>query len=149
MRATACERFDAKCADPDENGCVLWTGTRDALGYGRFFHLGRLVKPYRFAWERDHGPIPSGLEIDHLCRVPACVNPEHLEPVTHQENVRRGRLAQTNSERAARITHCPRGHAYDEFNTYRSKTGARRCRTCSRAFDRVRRPRKTQPATAG
>lgn len=100
---------------------------------------GRLVRPYgsfdnqcahRVAYELLVGLIPDGLELDHLCRNPACVNPAHLEPVTHAENMRRG-------ERAMK-THCPQGHAYDEANTYRIRSGGRQCRTCVRLRRRRR-----------
>lgn len=71
--------------------CWLWTGHLDRYGYANF-GLGkhRMVKVHRFAYELLVGPIPEGLEIDHLCRVRHCVNPAHMEPVTHAENMARG-----------------------------------------------------------
>jgi hypothetical protein len=103
--------------------CWDWTGNHDKLGYSRmaFAKLGR--RAHRVAYELLIGPIPDGLEIDHLCRNRGCVNPWHLEPVTHRENVRRGKLAT--------VTQCTKGHPYDALNTgiYR---GRRYCRTCMR-----------------
>ena len=68
--------------------CWIWLGAKDPLGYGRF--RNRTIA-YRFSYEQVKGSIPDGLELDHLCRVPSCVNPDHLEPVTHHENLLRGR----------------------------------------------------------
>src|SRR5688500_4996363 len=70
--------------------CWLWTGARHPLGYGHVRYGNRTSAAHRVAWELINGPIPEGLTLDHLCRVPACVRPDHLEPVTHRENVRRG-----------------------------------------------------------
>jgi len=71
-------------------GCWIWVAARDnGSGYGRLTHNGRLQLAHRLAYEAWVGPIPAGLEIDHLCRVKGCVKPSHLEPVTHAENTRR------------------------------------------------------------
>lgn len=81
---------------------------------------------HRIAYELLVGPIPDGLQLDHLCRVRNCVNPDHLEPVTGQENMRRGYFGTK--------THCPNGHAYDEANTYifsNTRGRHRQCRTCT------------------
>lgn len=85
----------------DENGCWLWTGATSPQGYGRF-NAGlredaRNVLAHRWSYEHHVGPIPDGLDLDHLCRVRHCVNPEHLEPVTRQENVQRGHRARSAS----------------------------------------------------
>jgi hypothetical protein len=77
--------------------CWEWTGYTDQDGYGRV-GVGRRVDQrtipaHRYAWELMVGPIPEGLEIDHLCFNRPCVNPDHLEPVTHTENMRRRHLA--------------------------------------------------------
>lgn len=80
------------CAGP--GGCWLWTGHRNRDGYGQFKITGaagrhRTVRAHRWAWQHHHGPVPSGLTLDHLCGRPACVRPDHLEPVTNAENLRR------------------------------------------------------------
>jgi HNH endonuclease len=119
------------------NGCREWRGSRRASnGYGRYWHDGRMVTAHRYAYERQHGAIPAGLEIDHTCRNRACVNPAHMEVVTHRENVLRG---DGMAARRARRTHCPKGHPYDMVE----RDGRRRCRRCylerKRAADRRRR----------
>ncbi|MDP2917085.1 MAG: HNH endonuclease signature motif containing protein [Dehalococcoidia bacterium] len=89
------------------------------------------VSAHKFAYETLVGPVPEGKELDHLCRNPPCVNPAHLEPVTHQENDIRGIAGTVSAQRLRSITHCPQGHPYDLFNTYiHPKTGARMCRIC-------------------
>jgi hypothetical protein len=123
------ERFWEKVNKTDT--CWLWTGSSLFRGYGQLRVKGKLVLAHRFAYELTIGPIPLGLTLDHLCRTPACVHPQHLEPVTHAENVLRGvGPAAAN----ARKTHCPQGHPYDLLNTYMrpSKTW-RECRACHHA----------------
>ena len=106
------------------NDCWMWTGRTNTKGYGQTTYQGRSVQAHRLFYETRNGPIPKGLEIDHLCRVRDCVNPDHLEAVTHAENVRRG---------AAAKTHCINGHPYTEDNIYIDKgSGARRCQICVR-----------------
>lgn len=113
--------------------CWLWTGAA-TNGYGRFqLARGRTVFAHRFAYETEVKPIPQGLTIDHLCRVPLCVRPEHLEPVTIRENVLRG---ETVTAANAAKTACPQGHPFDAVNTYPRPDGARGCRECMRAASR-------------
>lgn len=120
-------------AKVDIGDCWEWTGYRNDLGYGRIRLEGRGVLVHRAVWEMLVGPIAPGLELDHLCRIPACVNPDHLEPVTHQENVRRGITGSVNGARQRALTQCPRGHPYNEANTsHKSNTGYRVCRECAR-----------------
>jgi len=73
-------------------GCWIWQGTRDAGGYGRRWSRteGRVQNAHVVFWEEIHGSVPEGLDLDHLCRNRACVNPDHMEPVTRSENIRRG-----------------------------------------------------------
>lgn len=120
-----------------EDGCWTWTGCLSADGYGNAKIAGRDVRVHRWAYESIGGKsIPDGLVLDHLCRNRACCNPEHLEPVTNRENVLRGiGFAAVNAAK----THCPQGHEYTPENTYVSRRGQRKCRTCKRARDRARR----------
>ena len=116
--------------------CWLWTGARTRLGYGQIGHGGqdgKVVVVHRVAYELLVGPIPEGLELDHLCHVRRCVNPAHLEPVTHLENMRRGHFATK--------THCPRAHPYDSANTLVSN-GRRYCKTCARMWAKKRRAKE-------
>lgn len=107
--------------------CIEWTGSIGRQGYGRIWIGGvdgRHYQAHNVVYEEQVGPIPEGLELDHLCCNKPCVNVQHLEPVTHGENVRRS---------AARITHCPQGHEYTPENTYWFPGGTKRkCRTCRR-----------------
>lgn len=114
-------------------GCWLWTGHRTASGYGLIRLDGQRERVHRVSYEAFVGPIPEGLVTDHLCRTPLCINPSHLEPVTNQENLRRG--LSSNQNRAK--THCPRGHAYTPENTYRWRSGFRECVICHRAKKRA------------
>lgn len=105
----------------------MWTAYK-RLGYGVFNLNGKVVQAHRFNYERFRGPIPPGLVLDHLCRNPACVNPEHLEPVTDRENLRRG---MGPSMVTFRTNRCKRGHDLTPENTYRRPdTGTRQCRAC-------------------
>lgn len=111
-----------------ESGCWQWTGHLTRDGYGS-------QHPHRTAYEEFVGPIPDGLQIDHLCRNRACCNPEHLEAVTPRQNTHRGYgPAGLN----ARKTHCDKGHALTVENTYvhpptSPRAGRRTCRECLRA----------------
>lgn len=140
------ERFWAKVNKTET--CWLWTGYCDK-GYGRFNPGGRSapVKAYVWAWEQVNGPRASGMELDHLCRVTQCVRPDHLELVTHRENLLRSRGL---AAKAAAATHCPSGHPYDEANTYVSPRGHRLCRTCRKAkMDRLNDQRRERNAALG
>lgn len=134
-RGTADERFARNVADA--SGCVLWVGDLNADGYGRFWDGEKKVLAHRWAWEQKRGAIPEGLTLDHLCRVRCCVNPEHLEPVTNAENIRRAYSV---------ITHCLNGHPFDEENTYRPSHGRRSCRACHRERERTYRANRKAAA---
>lgn len=125
-----------------ENGCWEWQGKRGHVGHGlvQFNGRGRLV--HRLVWEFMRGPIPDGLELDHLCRNPPCCNPDHLDPVTHAENMRRG------IQSFATRTHCLSGlHELTPENvTTNSTTGRNRCRECRNANSRARRARLRESA---
>jgi hypothetical protein len=114
-----------------DGGCWLSTYRSQTAHGARFVAInGRVRKQvHRVAYELWRGPIPDGLTIDHLCRTPACFNPDHLEPVTMAENLRRGGGTWASNWRK---THCPKGHPSSGDNLLRSSSGARRCRACKR-----------------
>lgn len=122
-RRTLEQRFWEKVdrGGPDE--CWAWTGGGPP-SYGRFGIGGRTHLAHRVAYELMVGPIPDGLDIDHLCRNKVCVNPAHLEPVPHAVNVRRGPKPKPS--------HCKRGHEFNQANTYFKNDGGRQCRACDR-----------------
>ena len=126
---SALERFNEKYTVHEETGCWEWTAGKVPNGYGMFWMDGRHHGAHRVSWLLHKGFIPVGLQLDHLCRVRHCVNPDHLEPVTTQENLLRG---ETNAAHNAAKTHCPQGHPYAGSNLYRSKTNERYCLTCIR-----------------
>lgn len=123
------DRFWAKVQKGD--GCWLWMAAKDKWGYGKFKVESRRQRvAHRVAYELVRGPVPDGLELDHLCRNPSCVNPEHLEPVTSAENTRR---SESISTRNSRKTHCARGHEFTPENIYWERGRWRHCRTCRAA----------------
>jgi hypothetical protein len=137
--ATPAERFAAKVntAGPwslrhnAPGRCHHWTRDTTDKGYGRFWAAGRVTVAHRWAYAATYGEIPDGLEIDHRCRNRACVNPDHLEAVTHRVNVLRS--SNVAALRAAR-THCePAGHPLTGENVRRRKNGTRQCRACEAA----------------
>ena len=109
-----------------DTDCIEWHLQLDACGYGRIRRNGKSLAAHRWAYEQAKGPIPEGLEIDHLCRNRACVNPDHLEAVTHAENNRRAAAARTT---------CRQGHEWTPENTY-VWNGTRFCRACNRDLQR-------------
>lgn len=129
-------RFWAKVEKTE--GCWLWVGSRGYNGYGKVKINGRQQVAHRVAYEAAVGPIPAGYQVDHValwgCISPSCVRPSHLEAVTPSENIRRSRGPAITGARNRIKTHCPRGHAYDEANTYVSRTGSRSCKACRRLY---------------
>lgn len=110
------------------NNCWIWTAWKDKKGYGGFQYNGKTTRAHRFSYELFVGEIPQGLQLDHLCRNPTCVNPEHLEVVTIRENVLRGDIG--NNHPNSKKTHCPKGHLYSGSNLIIDNNGSRRCKKC-------------------
>lgn len=137
-------RFVSKLA-VQEDGCWLWAGRKSKNGYGRFY-IGtsrldqRYASAHRWAYEALVGPIPDGLDLDHLCRNRACCNPAHLEPVTRIENIRRGigpaLLGLVNGSKSE----CVNGHEFTKANTRIRTGGGRTCRQCERDRRAARTP---------
>jgi hypothetical protein len=115
-------RFEEKFIPEPNSGCWLWmAGWDPETEYGDFWNGVRQIKAHRASYEIYIGPIPDKHQIDHLCRVRSCVNPSHLQVVTHSVNQER-----------RRTTHCKRGHAMTSENVYVSPQGYRQCRVCHR-----------------
>jgi hypothetical protein len=127
--------------------CWLWTGHINPKGYAYISSGGRSYRAHRLTYEMAKGPIPEGLELDHLCRVRHCVNPDHLEAVTARVNQLRGEGPQAQH---ARQTHCIRGHPLSGSNVYYFGLGKRQrmCLTCKRARQRNGRKRGVLPNSA-
>lgn len=119
------DRLLFNCQENDQ-GCWLWIGAKSRNGYGST----STGPAHRASYETFVGPIPPGLQIDHLCRTPSCIRPSHLEPVTQRENAARS-IPHNRTK-----THCKQGHAYSPENTYVTPSGWRRCLECKRAWGR-------------
>lgn len=132
-----------------EGDCWLWTGGQNGTGHGHFNFtengVRRLIIASRFAWQVLVGPIPEGLEMDHLCRNPPCVNPDHLEPVTHRENMLRGFAPTMRAFKNSLPGKCPNGHSWID-NTRFNQRGVRECSACN--VERVRANRQAKRAAA-
>lgn len=115
-----------------DDGCWEWAGAHTSEGYASGSIGGKWVSPHRASYEALVGPIPEGLELDHLCRNRGCVRPNHLEPVTHAENIRRGQRGRLSWHK----THCKRGHELAGENLYIRPNGNRTCKTCNLAAKR-------------
>lgn len=111
----------------DDNGCWNWTRYVMKTGYCQIMVRGRKQYLHRVTYSTLVGPIPEGLQIDHLCRNRTCCNPEHLEAVTGRVNILR---SENFTAKRSRQTHCIHGHPFDEVNTYIAPNGTRKCRTC-------------------
>ena len=144
------ERFWSKVLKTE--ACWVWTGAKSKLGYGSFMvykhnHVQKNIMAYRFSYESAKGKIPEGLDIDHLCRNPACVNPDHLEAVTRKVNIQRGKTSALKHLRKPSVrnkrTLCKQGHKLEDDNVYiiyredRGRT-ERSCKACNRIYARER-----------
>lgn len=118
------ERFMSKLIKTDT--CWIWKKP-GPQGYGAFHYIDRDYAAHIVSYLLFVGDVPNGMELDHQCRNRTCVNPEHLKPMTHQENVR---IGEGHAGVNARKTHCNRGHEFDYWNTYIRLNGNRRCRKC-------------------
>jgi len=128
--------------DKTDGGCWEWLASKNIYGYGLYRNRGKQFMAHRWAYEQTIGPIPEGLDLDHLCRNRACVNPAHLEAVDRRTNLLRG---ETLTARNAAVTHCPRGHEYSGDNVRhrltKRGTPVRFCRACSREKAREQKAR--------
>ena len=110
--------------------CWLWVGAKCSDGYGNFKFYKKTKGAHQVSYILKYGVVPRGLELDHTCRQRSCVNPEHLEPVTHHENTLRGKVGETTRKRTLARTHCKHGHPFSGDNLYLDSNGYRYCRTC-------------------
>lgn len=133
MTAKELKRFFGYVLPEPNTGCWLWIGSRQNKGYGVFWLASaqKQVLAHRLFYLQAGCLIPSGCELHHLCETPVCVNPDHLEPVTHRENLRRG---SGWSGKNAQKSHCLKGHPYSVENTYSapSRPVNRHCKECNR-----------------
>jgi hypothetical protein len=137
------ERFLEKFEVDSNTGCWLWTASKNYDGYSQLKWNGKAVAAHIFSYTHYKGSIPEEMEIDHLCQVRHCVNPDNLEAVPHLVNMKRGDLFKTPKANSLK-THCPAGHEYTKENTKwenPSRTGkvkTRKCLICRRIRDRKR-----------
>ena len=139
--ATWNEQIAPRLVLDDETGCHRWTGTHQSAGYGRVTLNGEPYSVHRLAHELFVGPIPEGMDLDHLCRVRDCARPDHLEPVTRSENIRRGAGAGgVLAPPYVMPETCRAGHALvgDNLGPPGTDGSHWRCRTCDREDARRR-----------
>lgn len=138
QKTPAIERFLRRVEKTD--ACWNWLGKRTPKGYGSFELNGKTIAAHRYSYERSIGPVPAGMQLDHLCRNRACVNPSHLEPVTSRENTLRGdhpNIVKRRNRIASGV--CENGHPASAYNPVK-----RRCMDCWRASKRESSRRKRE-----
>jgi hypothetical protein len=139
MNGRDMDRFWSRVTVGGPDDCWPWNAAVSNLGYGRFGNgTHGTTYAHRIAYLAIVGGIPDGLELDHLCRNRRCINPAHLEPVTHRQNIQRGKTATA--------THCVNGHAFTPENTHLRPRGARQCRACNRENQRRLKERRRAAA---
>jgi hypothetical protein len=126
---------------PDLGPCWVWMAAKNSMGYANF-SVSRKDRKWKlghvFCYELFVGTVPVGKELDHLCRIPACVNWKHVEPVSHRINCLRGTSPSANNSKK---TSCVNGHEFSVRNTYVDSLGSRHCRPCRAKVQRDRRKR--------
>lgn len=125
--------FDDKWIPEPNSGCWLWLAALDGKGYGAVGDKNKVRRAHVVSYELRVGSVPVGLELDHKCRNTACVNPDHLEPVTHAENMRRAAMFRT---------HCKNGHPFIGDNLQIRSRGERVCKTCNNRWTRESKARR-------
>ena len=132
MNLVDAERVLERSIPEPNSGCWVWLGSLTAGGYGtlRYSESQKKTTAHRVSYAAFKCDIPDELDLDHLCRVRCCVNPDHLEPVTRQVNLERG-VGNTGATQRAR-THCPQGHEYTPENTRVNRKGQRSCKACTK-----------------
>lgn len=131
MQQSLQDRFEKYWTPEPNTGCWLWVRALNDGGYGRFCYNWTVERAHRVAWKLYRGPIPEKMQIDHLCKNRACVNPAHLEVVTQQENIRRGDAGIATKRKQKAKTHCVLGHPYEGDNLYIwARNGWRQCKEC-------------------
>lgn len=135
LKGKTLQRFESKFSKEDwlYPGCWTWFGASTVLGYGRFIYRKKVHYAHRISYRHFVGVIPKGKELDHKCRIPWCINPEHLEAVTHRENMLRGNTIEAKN---AVKTHCRAGHPLSGDNLY-MRGNKRGCFACRRAHSLV------------
>ncbi len=138
------ERFWSKVRVDEVTGCHIWVAARSPLGYGAFGLGRKTYRAHRVAYEAIVGPA-VGMDLDHLCRVPACVNVAHLEAVDHATNCRRGVAGESAKARQSGKTHCKFGHPFAGDNVRVNRHGYRLCVACARRYKVEQKERRVSP----
>lgn len=125
------------------DACWIWDAATAQDRYGSFVADRKRAPAHRVAYELWVGPIPEGLHLDHLCRVHACVNPAHLEPVTPRENALRGESPSVQLRRAGM---CKAGHEMNDQTRYVNRQGKSKCRPCAAAYQRALKAKRRDAA---